>query len=62
MKKNFGVRFEFEVMEGYTLQLKWPETEGDYGEVRAGGVDLSIKSEKKVGAESSSPGYQKIQC
>lgn len=42
-KESFGERFEFEVMEGYTLKLKWPETEGDYSEVRNEGVDLSLR-------------------
>lgn len=34
-KNNFGVRFEFEILEGCTLKLKWPEAEGDYREVVA---------------------------
>lgn len=43
LRKSFGVGFESEGMEEYTLKLKRPETEGYYIEVRAGGVDLSIR-------------------
>lgn len=34
-------------MEGYTLKVKSPEKEGICRDVRAGGVDLSIESEKE---------------
>lgn len=42
-KESFRVRLKFEVIEGSTLKLKLPETEGNCREVSAEGVDLSIK-------------------
>lgn len=45
-------------MEGCPLKLKSPEKEGNYREVRAGGADLGIESEKEE--QGYSTGYQKL--